>query len=74
MFPIDPSGEVVATVTNLDAELSMVNLDCSADAGSCQAVNLYNAGSFIYGTIDASMVSSTGLKTGTLSVVWTPAG
>jgi hypothetical protein len=71
---IYPSGEVQASVSGLDAELSMEELDCTTERGLCSAELLTINNNSIMGTIDASLVSSTGLKTGTLSVIWTPAG
>ena len=71
---IAPSGEIEASVTSLDAELSVNSLDCSAAVGFCQAGDLFVNSNGISGAIDASAVSTTGIKYGTLTVVWTPAG
>jgi hypothetical protein len=67
---IEPSGTIVAEVTLLDPELSMEILDCT---GGCGASTLWSTYGTISGTIDASEVTTPGLKTGTLAVVWTPA-
>ena len=69
---VDVSGDVEASVTELDGELSMSALDCSSST-ICDAFTLYTGGNEILGTIDASAVTTTGLKTGVLTVVWTPA-
>jgi hypothetical protein len=71
---IAPTGDVEASVSNLDAELSMSQLDCTAALGVCQAETLANSSNAVSGAIDASGVSTTGTKSGTLTVVWTPAG
>lgn len=70
MMPINPSGDVVASVTSLDPELTMDALDCETTA--CSAETLYQNTNTIYGAIDATGVSTTGLKSGILTVVWTP--
>ena len=74
MFTINPSGDIEASVTGLDAELSMEELDCTVAVGVCSAELLWINNNSIAGTIDASLVTTTGTKSGTLSVVWTPAG
>jgi hypothetical protein len=71
---IAPTGDVEASVSNLDPQLSMSQLDCTYDLGVCQAETLVNNSNAVSGAIDASGVSTTGTKSGTLTVVWTPAG
>jgi hypothetical protein len=70
---IAPSGEVEASVTGLDSQLSLQDLDCPA-ISPCDAGLLYMNNNAIAGSVDASGVSTTGTKSGTLTVVWTPAG
>jgi hypothetical protein len=74
---VDVTGDVEAWVTSLDAELSMEEMDCSPSTlvttPVCDAYLLYLNNNSIAGTIDASAVTTTGLKTGSLTVVWTPA-
>jgi hypothetical protein len=70
-LPIDPSGDVQASVTSLDSELTMAELDCSSTF--CDAGMLYINNNSIMGAIDASNVSASGIKYVTLTVVWTPA-
>jgi hypothetical protein len=67
------TGEIVASVTGLDAELSMAGLDCTLEA-LCDPEVLRANGNIINGTIDASLASTTGKKSGKLTVVWTPEG
>jgi hypothetical protein len=69
---IDPTGYIEASVTGLDPELTMEELDCSS-ISICDAGMLYINNNSIMGTIDASGVTTIGTKTGTLTVVWTPA-
>jgi hypothetical protein len=69
--PISPSGEIEASVTGLDSELSMAELDCTS-LTVCDAGTLYINNNSIMGTIDATGVTTIGDKTGTLTVVWTP--
>lgn len=68
---IDPSGDVEASISLLDPELT-VDVDC-AGANICDAGTLFSGGGTIYGTIDATEVTTIGSKTARLTVVWTPA-
>jgi hypothetical protein len=72
-MPIDPSGDIEASVTDLDSELTMEELDCTSLV-ICDAGTLYTNNNSIMGTIDASGVTTIGTKSGTLTVVWTPEG
>lgn len=65
---IDPTGDVEALFTTLDAGLTVDYLDCSA---VCPAANLMPDGK-IAGSLDASSVAGEGTYSGQLKVLWTP--
>jgi hypothetical protein len=61
----------VASFDDPEGVLLLDVLDCLA---SCSAFNLYLGNSSIAGTINASLATAVGTETGTLTVIWTPAG
>jgi hypothetical protein len=70
---IDPSGTVEASFTSTD-NLAIDTLTCSG-VDICDAYTLYQMmGSQLTGTIDTRGLTAEGTYSGTLNVVWTPAG
>jgi hypothetical protein len=65
-----PTGDVVASF-NGDAALNLETLNCQI---ACSATDLYNSLSTIQGSVSVVAGTAPGNYSGTLSVVWTPAG
>jgi hypothetical protein len=65
-----PSGDVTASFSG-DPALQLQGLDCQT---ACDATTLYNTMASIQGSVSVVGGTTPGFYSGTLTVVWTPAG